>query len=334
MLPAFQDGYIKIKKQGAHVMFSFFRNFYLSDEEQDETETNEPILDAITEDIEGLTVSDSEEVTALIYSVMNGDLEAVKCLIDAGQDVLATNQNGDNALLVAIDNHQSAVAQFLIPIVKEKGALDHQNNRGWSAFMLAARRNELEVLKALESAGASVTLVDEDGDNALNLALAKSHHSREVLDYLIDLMKDKGLLEHQANDGATALMLAAYHGHSDSVKKLIEARVDLDRVDLNGDSALISAVKAWECEIAKTLIQAEPKLLSMVNYNSVTPLYVAKEGLKDKKMSSFLKNELHLQMLARVESLEKEVIELQSKVQLNKSDFLAPLESNYGTHIS
>lgn len=54
--------------------------------------------------------------------------------------------------------------------------------------------------------------------------------------------------------GYTALQLAAYFGHFDMVKILIERGADVNRADIHGDTPLASAAYAGKTEIAKYLI--------------------------------------------------------------------------------
>lgn len=56
--------------------------------------------------------------------------------------------------------------------------------------------------------------------------------------------------------GNTVLMLAAYHGHAQTVQALIERGADVDRVNDRGQSPLAGAVFKAEIDVVRALISA------------------------------------------------------------------------------
>ncbi|RLV48576.1 ankyrin repeat domain-containing protein [Nocardioides mangrovicus] len=56
--------------------------------------------------------------------------------------------------------------------------------------------------------------------------------------------------------GNTLLMLAAYHGHADSVRELIGRGADVDRLNDRGQSPLAGAVFKGEDEVVAALLEA------------------------------------------------------------------------------
>ena len=71
-----------------------------------------------------------------------------------------------------------------------------------------------------------------------------------------------GFVEHglpadvQDEDGNTPLMLAAYHGHAATVRRLVELGADVDRCNHRGQSPVAGAVFKGEDEVVRILRDA------------------------------------------------------------------------------
>jgi ankyrin repeat protein len=68
---------------------------------------------------------------------------------------------------------------------------------------------------------------------------------------------DAGAPVNLANHhGDTLLMLAAYHGHADAVRMLLERGADPDRVNDRGQTPIAGAVFKREPEVVRALLDA------------------------------------------------------------------------------
>merc|ERR1712034_170401 len=82
-------------------------------------------------------------------------------------------------------------------------------------------------------------------------------------------------------NGATPVWMAAVRGHSDIVKILARAKVDLNRADLDGRTPVLIAVYAGHIEIVKFL--AEQKVdLNRADDNGCTPVLIAVQNHHEK----------------------------------------------------
>ena len=80
--------------------------------------------------------------------------------------------------------------------------------------------------------------------------LARTGDSAALTGYL-----DAGVPVNLANDrGDTLVMLAAYHGHNDTVRALLEHGADPNRTNDRGQTPIAGAVFKGENEVVRTLL--------------------------------------------------------------------------------
>ncbi len=119
---------------------------------------------------------DSMGRTALILAAQNGQLFCVKYLADVGSDVLWLTKEGNTALMLAADNGYVAVVSYLSKFKN----LDHKNNIGDTALIMAVRGGYYNVSEVLLKRGSNPrirnnkrekahTVVDTNNRNLLAL---------------------------------------------------------------------------------------------------------------------------------------------------------------------
>ena len=181
------------------------------------------LVDIVKQGVEAgndLTVVDSASgMNALQMAAAGGHVEIFKLLIDnADFDLAATEpQKGMNVLHIAAWSGSAKIVQILLDKKMEVDALDKEGksalihassgpfadtvslliDRGakvnltdqtekFTALMMAAAVGELEVVKILIANGADATMVDIDGDGAMQFAMQKRHQA--VVKYLAEKM--------------------------------------------------------------------------------------------------------------------------------------------------
>ena len=109
--------------------------------------------------------------TPLIYAAQYNTLEIVSFLISNGAEVNILDSAGDVPLLAAaLENHDPQVITILL---KAGADINHKNNDGKTAVLLAAEYNNIEVIKTLIEAGADLDEKDNDGKSAQNYINAR-----------------------------------------------------------------------------------------------------------------------------------------------------------------
>lgn len=91
---------------------------------------------------------------------------------------------------------------------------------------------------------------------AIAMDLARAGSTAELLEFI-----DHGLpVDSQDPEGNTALMLAAYHGHADTVSALVERGADVDLANSRGQSPIAGALFKGEDEVVAVLRDAKANL--------------------------------------------------------------------------
>lgn len=120
--------------------------------------------------------------------------------------------------------------------------MNHVADSGATALIVAASAGFDEVCLALLAAGANVNAVVEATPEYMEKFAEEVAAGRKVE-------------TEPHKNGLSSLMVAANEGHVETIKLLIEARADVLATDDEGDSALVSALKANHTLAALYLVE-------------------------------------------------------------------------------
>lgn len=129
---------------------------------------------------------------ALFIAVQNNKSPAVTdLLITKGADVVVKDFEGSNALsIAAASNPNPGVTETLL----EYGLrINDKNNFGFTPLMLAAHKNNIDVVKMLIKSGANVNILDNKGRSALMAAAVRGDD--EIMQLLIKSGADFKLVD-------------------------------------------------------------------------------------------------------------------------------------------
>lgn len=142
----------------------------------------------------------------------------------------------------------------LEPFKQTHGAF-RESDLKLSALQLAARQGDIEVLRALLKAGASLAI--------------------EKLPQRMTVVVPKWSEAQAALDEKSALIYAAERGHLACVKELLAAKADVHEDDREGNNALIWAVKGGRFDCARELIAAKSDVNCRVGQTGDMVLLIA-----------------------------------------------------------
>ena len=225
---------------------------------------------------------DGDNNTALHWAVEQNHTDIAQLLIDAGADIEMKNCDGCSPLHCACDSGALDVVKMLV----EAGAgVRDTDNGGSTCLTLAASCGCTETVRYLVGLP-EVDVNHRDSDNNTVLHCASGEGDADVVQLLIDAgadieMKNSGssplhcacqsgvlkivkmLVEAGAgvcatnNDGDTCLTIAAYFGHTETVRYLVGLpEVDVNHRDANNNTALHLAVEQNHTDVVQLLIAA------------------------------------------------------------------------------
>jgi Ankyrin repeats (3 copies)/Domain of unknown function (DUF6438)/Ankyrin repeats (many copies) len=142
-------------------------------------------------------------MTLLMQAARKGDVDEVRRLLQAGEDVNAVDETG------------------------------------WTALMIAAVKVQPEAVSALLDGGARVNQQDRHGDTALIGSAAVRFGNIHVAAEVMRRLLSNGASVETTNDlGESALMWAARSGNTESIDLLLKAGADPSHRDQSGHDAL------------------------------------------------------------------------------------------------
>ena len=166
----------------------------------------------------------------LVEAVKQGDLAAVRALLDRGAAVDAPELDGTTALHWAVHRDDGDIASLLIGAGADVTAA---NRYGVASIALASLNGSAPMLARLLAAGADANRAQPEGETALMTAARTGRV--EAVRLLIEHGADVNAAEQWR--GQTALMWAAAEGHTAAVRELIARGADVRARSGHGEAA-------------------------------------------------------------------------------------------------
>ena len=187
---------------------------------------------------------------ALLEAVTAGNNEAVEFLLQLETvNIDHTNEGGWTALMLACERGHEDIVHSLL----SAGAnVNIQDNNGWTALMIASEHNHISIIHMLLQANANPHLKKSNGSNAV--MIASYHGNYEVVELLISKGVD---YKYQREDGGNAFMLACQNGHTQIVELLLKEQVDPNAQVKDGGNAFMVACQNGHTQIVELLLKEQ-----------------------------------------------------------------------------
>jgi len=208
----------------------------------------------------------------------NGDVDALRVLIQAGVNLKATDYDGcapaddavgDEEALKLILEAGGIISLKVAAMVGDVAALAQQRqagsdlnanigdryHKGYTAAHYAAHYGQAAALQFLHEAGANLNVTEDSGATPALLAAAQG--KAEALEALAKAGAD--LQKPEPEMGWTPAHVAAGNGHVDELRVLIQAGVDLNAKSIKGDTAADLAGRESHEEALKLILEAGGK---------------------------------------------------------------------------
>jgi uncharacterized protein len=212
-------------------------------------------------------------ITPLALAIANGSTEMMRVLLDAGADANAVDPTGETMLMAASRVGVTGAVQLLL----DRGAAVNITEDGFqqTALMFAVREHRPQVVSLLLAKGAQVNARTRIG-NAPGWVLPNSvpgfGHGVGIV---------RGGLPPRGSrppipGGLSPLQYAARDGHIDIATLLLDAGADINQVDANDITPLISAIANNRPAMARFLIDRGADI-TRADWYGRTPLWTAVE---------------------------------------------------------
>lgn len=201
--------------------------------------------------IPGINVNEKDTQdgeTPLMSAANNGNLEAVRLLLDKGADVNTKGKNGETALLWAAKGWLGTWRKTHEPIIEylvDKGAdVNARDKDGETAFSLVMQHKKYANFdsKAVNKIGDMLLRHNADPGNFPIKDVSLFSAVRENNPVLVQILITKGAdVNKEEDDGDTPLIAASWAGYLDIVKILVERGANVNAVKQSDGATALSA---------------------------------------------------------------------------------------------
>eukprot|EP01041_Mallomonas_annulata_P008882 gene8882-18393_t len=268
-------------------------------------------------------IKNKEGSTPLICTSIYGNIEIFQMLLECGPPNLIhlTDEDNDTVLIKASQNGHKDITSFILKNIHIHNInINHRNNHGWTALILACWNNHIHVAQLLLlQVKVDVNIQDYNGRTALIKAIQNNNKDivqlllqREVsLDirdqdgysalawsiqqkdyHMTNLLLQAGAYVDILDKGRwSPLIRAAFTGQSNIVRLLLSYGASINYQDSDGFSALHVACKYDKMTAAIELISLGAKVEDMLTSKGKTPL----DMIQSKKSLKIIKKEIIFQ---------------------------------------
>ena len=172
-------------------------------------------------------------ITPLMNAAMNGNVQAVKLLIEKGADPSLKDNFGWNSLHFAAAGGDTDIISLIHTQMPDTESL---NGEGATPLLVAAYNGKLHAVKWFLERGANAAYEDNGGWNALHSAASSG--DPETIDHILTHVPN---IESKTADGETPLIIAVRCQTLQGVKCLLERGADPLATDNEGQDSLYYA---------------------------------------------------------------------------------------------
>lgn len=241
--------------------------------------------------------SNQYQLTPLMITARNGNLEMAKLLISKGADINAKDSNGNNALAYCSDYGYANAKGVAKLLVENRADINHRDKDGYTALEKATGSSNFEIAKFLIENGADHKSINESlviVCGSSNWSWIKSNKDDEFLHYLISHNAD---VNAKNCIGVSALGNAVLADNLEFAKILLCNGANVNSKDDNGDTALKYACVKENWEITNLLIDNGANV-NIKNNEGKT----AFDLTKNEKIKTLLKQKMQIKPKAKAKT--------------------------------
>ena len=209
------------------------------------------LLTALLYEQQDINERNSYGCSAFYYACSNCNIEAMKCLMYAGADIMLANNDNSTPLMAIASNpnlkEATEALKYLITLCKPE-EITKVDNRKCTVFYHAAFRLNIEAMKCIQLVvekefASLIKLPDVEGFTPL-MVIASKPNNIEALKYILGICDDSDI-NTLSNDGYSALYISVVQNNLEASKLLIEKGADKN-ITINGKTLLNWAIELKE----------------------------------------------------------------------------------------
>lgn len=213
-----------------------------------------------------VNVRDSHMYTPILFAAVRGNInpELYDILIKKGADFKAKNENGADALLLAIP-HMKDLKEATY-FTKKGLSIKSTDNKGNNSIFYAARNGNTQIINQLIAKGVNPKMLNNKGQNLMFAAAEGMRMKTNDLDFF-KYIESLGINPNEKDkEGLTPLfILASRHKDPAVINHFIEKGNDVNQSDREGNTPLINASSRNNIEIMSLLTSKTSNINSTDN---------------------------------------------------------------------
>ncbi len=212
-------------------------------------------------------------------------LEQVKTEISQGNDPVALNKNGLDAVTYSIlENTDIATIKYLLSVAgNDINKITHDDRiyLHWAAY-----KGNIDLIDYLLDQKSDVNAYDDKGQTPITFAAAAGQFDEKVYETFAAARVD--LSEHQNKEGQNLLLAAARRiDNQEKMDFFLDLDIELDSIDRSGNNLMHQAVMVGNLDLLK-LLEDNNFTPDDKNKNGYTPLHLAAMKGKDLDILKYL----------------------------------------------
>ncbi|CAH8288065.1 ankyrin repeat protein [Mariniflexile fucanivorans] len=216
------------------------------------------------------------------------DANIVDFFIKKGINIHQKDNKGNTAFLNAAKGNNLEVLQKMIPLIKN---INEQNNEGLTAITYATQSINLEAFEFLKEKGANVNIVDAEGNNLFyHLFNAYSPRNSENFEAFENALITAGVSFKDASKKESPLHIAISKEEKRLIQKALDLGADVNQKNHNGLTPLhLAAMKATDAILLQLLLSNGADKNALTDFDESAYDLAQENELLKKTDVSFLK---------------------------------------------
>ena len=217
---------------------------------------------------------DNKGQTAIMTSIIIGNIEGVSTLMARGADVTIADNHGNNVVHHAVNHKREIILELLLQVPQASGLATSSNNSNQSPVHLAFSKNFNTMAHALLELTKSQATAYQDSDGNGYLHLAALGGDCSAICYLLNISGCVTVINCTNKQGYTPLHFAASGGHLKCTEILLTSGAMVHKSHC-GSTPFMEACYYGHKEVAQLIFETHPFQLKWTNRNGENALHMA-----------------------------------------------------------